>query len=54
MQLNYHSDERHDIVESKRLITSGSSWEEAFGFSRAVETDGWLYMSKTVPRSAGV
>ena len=47
------SDERHDIVESKRLITSGSSWEEAFGFSRAVEADGWLYISKTGPLNSG-
>lgn len=47
------SDERNDIVESKRLITSGSSWEEAFGFSRAVEADGWLYISKTGPLNSG-
>lgn len=36
-------------MQSKNLITSGSSWEEAFGFSRAVEADGWLYISKTGP-----
>ncbi|MGJ8521688.1 putative aminoacrylate peracid reductase RutC [Carnimonas sp. R-84981] len=44
-------DDRYAIVESKSLISSGSSWEEAFGFSRAVEVDGWLYISKTGPHN---
>jgi enamine deaminase RidA (YjgF/YER057c/UK114 family) len=34
---------------TRRLISSGSSWEERYGYSRAVVVDGRVYVSGTAP-----
>jgi enamine deaminase RidA (YjgF/YER057c/UK114 family) len=36
-----------------RLISSGSSWEERYGYSRAVVADGRVYVSGTAPIMPG-
>ena len=33
----------------RRLISSGSSWEERYGYSRAVVADGRVYVSGSAP-----
>jgi enamine deaminase RidA (YjgF/YER057c/UK114 family) len=33
----------------RRLISSGSAWEERYGYSRAVVADGRVYVSGTAP-----
>lgn len=38
---------------SRRLISSGSSWEEHYGYSRAVVADGRVYVSGTAPIMPG-
>jgi 2-iminobutanoate/2-iminopropanoate deaminase len=34
-------------MNMRKRYSSGSSWEEVFGFSRAVQVDDTLYVSKT-------
>jgi len=37
----------------RRLISSGSSWEEKYGYSRAVRAGGHVYVSGTAPIMPG-
>jgi enamine deaminase RidA (YjgF/YER057c/UK114 family) len=32
---------------TRRLISSGSTFEQAYGYSRAVVTDGWVFVAGT-------
>jgi enamine deaminase RidA (YjgF/YER057c/UK114 family) len=37
----------------RRVISSGSAWEERYGYSRAVVADGRVYVSGTAPIMPG-
>ena len=40
-------------MERHRLISSGSAWEERYGYSRAVVADGRVYVAGTAPIMPG-
>jgi len=40
-------------MEPRRLISSGSSWEERYGYSRAVVAAGRVYVAGTAPIMPG-